>query len=108
MATRAKRRHSELSLIYEITARYRIGGETQCSDKSYRQEVAAIENRMDRMARFKSSILLIVLTVAVGCSAIERPVEPETNPAEQKEKQRSPSVPTFTYRPGAGLMIEGR
>ena len=60
------------------------------------------------MVRFKSSILFIVLVVFIGCAAIERPVEPETNPTEQKEKQRSPSVPTFTYRPGAGLMIEGR
>ena len=63
---------------------------------------------MIKMVRFKLSMLFVVLVVFIGCGAIERPVEPETNPAEQKEKQRSLSVPTFTYRPGAGLMIEGR
>ena len=63
--------------------------------------------RMTEMVRFKSSILLIVLTGSVGCSAIERPLEPQPNRPEQQEEQKSPSVPTFMYRPGAGLMIEG-
>jgi len=68
----------------------------------------SIKKQNDRMARFKSLILLIVLTVSVGGSAIERPVEPEPNGPEQKEEQKSFSVPAFRYRPSAGLMIEGR
>jgi PBP1b-binding outer membrane lipoprotein LpoB len=61
------------------------------------------------MVRFKSSILLVVLTVLIGCSAHrEPPQEQEPNRVEQKEKQKPSSVPTFRYRPGAGLMIEGR
>jgi hypothetical protein len=61
------------------------------------------------MVRFKSSILFVVLTMLIGCSAqLERPEEQEPNRGEQKEEQRPPSVPAFRYRPGAGLMIEGR
>jgi hypothetical protein len=59
------------------------------------------------MVRFKSSIMFVLLTVFIGCGAIERPVEPEPNRPEQKEEQKSPSFPAFIYRPGAGLMIEG-
>ena len=58
---------------------------------------------------FRSLILFILFTVLIGCSAqIERPEQQESNRAEQKEDQRPASVPTFRYRPGAGLMIEGR
>jgi hypothetical protein len=61
------------------------------------------------MVRFKSTILFVVLIVLIGCGAqLERPEEQEPNRGEQKEEQRTPSVPTFRYRPGAGLMIEGR
>jgi hypothetical protein len=61
------------------------------------------------MVRFKSSILFVVLTVLIGCSAqLESPQEQEPGGVEQKEEQRPSSVPTFRYRPGAGLMIEGR
>jgi len=61
------------------------------------------------MARFGFAILFVVVTALVGCSAqVERPKEQALNRGEQKEEQRPPSVPTFTYRPGAGLMIEGR
>ena len=60
------------------------------------------------MVRFKSAILLFALSALVGCSApIERPEKPpETGRAKEKNEQR-PSMPTFTYRPGRGLMIEG-
>jgi outer membrane biogenesis lipoprotein LolB len=61
------------------------------------------------MVRFKSAILFVVLTVLTGCTAqLEAPQEQEPSPVEQKEEQKPPSAPTFRYRPGAGLMIEGR
>jgi hypothetical protein len=61
------------------------------------------------MVRFTSAILFVVLTVLIGCSAqLERPEQQEPDRGKQKEEQRPPSVPTFRYRPGAGLMIEGR
>ncbi len=60
------------------------------------------------MNRFRA-IWFVVLTVLTGCSAqVETPEEQESNRGKQNEEQRPPSVPTFTYRPGAGLMIEGR
>ena len=61
------------------------------------------------MLRFKSAILLFALGAFFGCSAlIERPEESQEawRTKEQKE-QRPSSTPTFTYRPGLGLMIEG-
>jgi len=61
------------------------------------------------MNRFKSAIWFVVLTVLTGCSAqLERPKEQDANRSKQNEEQRPSSVPTFTYRPGAGLMIERR
>jgi hypothetical protein len=61
------------------------------------------------MVRFKSLTLLIGLTVLIGCSPqLERPERQEFNRAEQKEEQRPASVPTFRYRAGSGLLIEGR
>jgi outer membrane biogenesis lipoprotein LolB len=61
------------------------------------------------MVRFKSAILFVVLTMLTGCSAqLERPEEQEPDRGKQKEEQRTPSVPTFRYRPGVGLTIEGR
>jgi outer membrane biogenesis lipoprotein LolB len=61
------------------------------------------------MVRFKSLILFVVLTVLIGCSVqLERPQVQDSGQVEQKKDERPSSVPTFTYRPGAGLMIEGR
>jgi hypothetical protein len=61
------------------------------------------------MVRFKLLILFLGLTVLIGCSAQrERPEEQVSNRGKQKEEQRPASVPTFTYRPGAGLTIEGQ
>jgi hypothetical protein len=61
------------------------------------------------MVRFNPSIWFGVLTVLIGCSAqLGPPQEQEPNRVEQKKEQRPHSVPTFTYRPGAGLTIEGR
>jgi outer membrane biogenesis lipoprotein LolB len=60
------------------------------------------------MVRFQPSILFVVLTVLTGCSAqLERSKEQEPKRVEQKEEQTPSSVPTFRYRPGAGLTIEG-
>ena len=61
------------------------------------------------MNQFKATILFVVLTVLTACSAqLERPEEQDADRGMQNEEQRRPSVPTFSYRPGAGLMIEGR
>ena len=61
------------------------------------------------MLRFKSVILLFTFSALLGCSAsIERPDEPqETGRTNEKKEQRPSSMPSFTYRPGGGLMIEG-
>jgi hypothetical protein len=61
------------------------------------------------MVRFNPCIWFVVLTLLNGCSAHLEPLqEQEPRRVEQKEEQRPPSVPTFRYRPGAGLTIEGR
>lgn len=62
------------------------------------------------MIRFNSVIAVLVFTGLVGCSAQlgERPKEQEAGRAKQEEDRKPSSMPTFTYRPGAGLMIEGR
>ena len=61
------------------------------------------------MIRVKSAILLAVLLAVIGCGAqLERQDERVLAPSEEEQEQRQRSVPTFTYRPGAGLMIEGR
>jgi PBP1b-binding outer membrane lipoprotein LpoB len=60
------------------------------------------------MVPFKLPVVFVVFTLLMGCSArLAPPQEQESGRVEQKEKQKPPSVPTFTYRPGAGLMIEG-
>jgi len=61
------------------------------------------------MTRFKSVIAVLLFTVLIGCSAqlVERPKEQEISGAKQEEKRKLSSMPTFTYRPGADLMIEG-
>jgi hypothetical protein len=64
---------------------------------------------MQQIVPVKLIILFIVLTALVGCSAQrERPGEQEAKPGEQKEEKQPASFPTFRYRPGAGLTIEGR
>ena len=55
-------------------------------------------------------MLFVVLMVLIACSSqvVESPQEQEAKRAEQKEDLRPPALPTFTYRPGAGLTIEAR
>jgi gas vesicle protein len=62
------------------------------------------------MMRIKSVIAGLLFTALIGCSAqlVERPKEQEVSRAKQEEERKPSSLPTFTYRPGAGLMIEGR
>jgi hypothetical protein len=61
------------------------------------------------MVGFKLVMLSVVLTALVGCSAQrERPEDQEAKRGEQKEEKQPASFPTFRYRPGAGLTIEGR
>jgi predicted small lipoprotein YifL len=62
------------------------------------------------MIRVKSAIFLAVLLALIGCGGaqLERPDERVLAPSKEEQEQRRRSVPTFTYRPGAGLMIEGR
>jgi hypothetical protein len=61
------------------------------------------------MVRFNPSIWFVVLTLLNGCSVhLEPPQQEAPSRVEQKEEQRPRSVPTFRYRPGAGLTIEGR
>ena len=62
------------------------------------------------MMRFKSVIALVLLSALIGCSAqlVAPPKEQEASQAKQEEERKPSSMPTFTYRPGAGLMIEGR
>jgi hypothetical protein len=62
------------------------------------------------MMRIKSVIAVLLFTALIGCSAqlVERPKEQEVSRAKQEEERKPSSMPTFTYRPSAGLMIEGR
>jgi len=62
------------------------------------------------MIRFKSVIAVLLFTALIGCSAqlVEGPKEQEASRAKQEEERKPSSMPTFTYRPSAGLMIEGR
>ena len=62
------------------------------------------------MIRFKSVISVLLFTAPIGCSAqlVELPKEQEASRAKLEEERKPSSMPTFTYRPGAGLMIEGR
>ncbi len=56
-------------------------------------------------------LLLIVLPVLSGCAVqqAEPTQKPEASRAEdQQEEEKPTSFPTFTYRPGGGLKIEGR
>jgi hypothetical protein len=61
------------------------------------------------MIRVKSAISLGALLTLIGCGAeVKRPDEQVLVPSKEEQEQRQRSMPTFTYRPGAGLMIEGR
>jgi hypothetical protein len=61
------------------------------------------------MIRVQSAIFLGVLVALIGCGAqLNRPDKQVLSPSTEEQEQRERSVPTFTYRPGAGLMIEGR
>jgi len=61
------------------------------------------------MIRVNSVIVAFLFTAIIGCSAgvVEGTKEQEASRAKQDEDRKPSSVPTFTYRPGAGLMIEG-
>jgi hypothetical protein len=66
--------------------------------------------REAKMIRFESVIAVFLCTALIGCSAevVERPKEQEVSRTKQEDDRRPSSTPTFTYRPGSGLMIEGR
>ena len=62
------------------------------------------------MIRVKPVIGVFLFIPIIGCSAqlVEAPKEKEASRAKQEQDPKPSSIPTFTYRPGAGLMIEGR
>jgi hypothetical protein len=54
-------------------------------------------------------IAVFLFTALIGCAQlVERPKEQEVSRTKQEEDRKPSSTPTFTYRPGSGLMIEGR
>jgi hypothetical protein len=61
------------------------------------------------MIRIQSVMGVFLFTAIIGCSAelVETPKVQEAGRAKQEEDRKPSSIPTFTYRPGAGLMIEG-
>ena len=60
--------------------------------------------------RVKAVSVILLFTACTGCSTLhmERSKEEEASRPKQQEDRKSSTTPTFTYRPGAGLMIEGR
>jgi hypothetical protein len=59
------------------------------------------------MIQLKLAIIVAVLSAAMGCSTqVKNAEEQAATDVKQKEQQRPSSVPSFSYRPGAGLMIE--
>ena len=62
------------------------------------------------MKPMNSLIAVLLFTGLFGCSAqvAEPPKKQEADRVKQEEERKPSSMPTFTYRPGAGLMIEGR
>ena len=62
------------------------------------------------MQLVNSAIVVVLFTAILGCSAqrVEAPKEQEASRAKQEEDRKPSSMPTFTYHPGAGMMIEGR
>jgi len=61
------------------------------------------------MQRVNSAILFLLFTAMIGCSAhLSEPRQEQEASRVKQEKDRNPSpMPAFTYRPGAGLFIEG-
>lgn len=61
------------------------------------------------MRRLNFVIMGFFLTEMIGCSAqlSEAPNGQEASRAKQEEDRKPSLSPSFTYRPGAGLMIEG-
>jgi hypothetical protein len=77
------------------------------------ERIPARERRYRKLDLFpfsKSVIASFLFAALIGCSVqrVERPKEQETSRAKQEEHPKPSSIPTFTYRPGVGLMIEGR
>jgi hypothetical protein len=62
------------------------------------------------MKPINSLIAALLFTGLIGCSVqvVEPSKEQEAGRVKQEEERKPSSMPTFTYRPGAGLMIEGR
>ena len=62
------------------------------------------------MIRFNAVIAFVLFSALAGCSAqvVEYPKEQEASRGKQEENRKPSSMPTFTHRPGSGLMIEGR
>jgi hypothetical protein len=60
------------------------------------------------MIRVESVMGVFLFTAIIGCSAQlpEAPKGQEASRAKQEEDRKPSSIPTFTYRPSAGLMIE--
>ena len=61
------------------------------------------------MQRVNSAIVFFLFTAMIGCSAhlSESPQEQEASRVKQEKDRNPSSMPNFTYRPGAGLFIEG-
>jgi len=53
------------------------------------------------MIRVNAVIVVFLFPAIIGCSAKQA-----ASRAKQAEDRKPSSIPTFTYRPGAGLMIE--
>jgi hypothetical protein len=63
----------------------------------------------NREETMKSAILLAVLLALIGCGVDIEPTDKQSMiPAKEEQEKKLSRVPTFTYRPGAGLIIEGR
>ena len=62
------------------------------------------------MIRVNSVIVGFLFSTIIGCSAqlVKGTKEQAVSRAKQAEDRKPSSMPDFTYRPGAGLMIEGR
>jgi len=62
-----------------------------------------------KMFQLTLGLSLAGLLLLGGCVAqLPRSENQGLAPKEQEEEQRKPAIPTFTYRPGAGMIIEGR
>jgi hypothetical protein len=60
------------------------------------------------MQRINWAIVVVIVTAIIGCSSQLTDAPKGQEASRAKEEDRKPSsIPTFTYRPGSGLMIEG-